>query len=346
MFHLLVMACTEAQLCAERWLPAFDSPAEATCAAADAGPWLAAHAMTTTGQRCVPTEALPAMSLDPVAPGVWVHRGADGTATPANAGRIANIGVVIGPRGAAVIDTGGSRAEAEALMAAVRRLTPLPVTAAILTHVHPDHSLGTGFFHEAGVPIIAHARLPEALAARQETYEVNYRATIGEAAWHGSSFAMPDRTVAAPEDLDIGGTTLRLLPQPTAHTDSDLMVWHADSGTLFAGDIAFRDVTPTLDGSLLGWLGVLGEDPAPALARVVPGHGPLATGWAEATGDTRGYLQALAQAVRAAIAANRPLSAAIPAITEALRPAEGRLADFDDTTRRDAAAAFKELEWE
>lgn len=347
MFHLLVMACTEGAVCAERWLPAADRPTEAACLAAAgavAPAWLTTHAMTARDQRCVPTEALPTLPLQPVAPGIWVHRGTDAAASPQNGGRIANLGVITGPSGTILIDTGGNRAEAEALMAAALRLSPQPVVAAIVTHVHPDHTLGTGLLHEAGVPILGHADLPAALAARRATYETAYATTIGAQAWHGSGFALPDRTFASRMTLTLGGRALTLLPEEVAHTDSDMTVLDGDTGTLFAGDLAFRGLTPTLDGAISGWRDVLGHPPQ--AGRVVPGHGPVAADWAEATAETRGYLDALAGAVLDAIADNLSLGQAVPVVVEALRGRFGTLADFDDTTRRNAAAAFKELEWE
>lgn len=349
MFHLIVLACTESGTCAERWLPQGDAPQVTVCEAgaqAVAQPWLAAHAMQGRGQRCVATDALPAAELTPLAPGVWVHHGAPGTAGPENGGRIANSAAIIGPRGVGVIDTGGTRAEAEALLAAIRRLTPLPVTTAVLTHAHPDHSLGAELFGEAGAQIIANANLPASLAARRQAWQDGYRTTLGEAAWHGSAFAAPDKLLAAPETIDFGGDTLTLTPQPTAHSDADMTAWHGTSGTLFAGDLLFRGTTPVLDGSISGWLKWLGTPPQPLPQHVVPGHGPIAASWTEGIAQTQGYLTALAGAVRGMIASGQSLGAAVPKVIAALRVSEGGLADFEPTTARNAATAFKELEWE
>ncbi|AXC50313.1 quinoprotein relay system zinc metallohydrolase 2 [Paracoccus suum] len=349
MFHLLVMACTVGGTCAERWLPQGDNAQIAACeagATAVASPWLAAHSMRGEGQRCAPTDTLPTLTLAPVASGVWVHLGAPGTASADNHGEIANSGVVTGPRGVAVIDPGGTRAEAEALLAAIRRLTPLPVTTVVLTHAHPDHSLGAELFHEAGAQVIANAALPASLAARRATWESGYRETLGEAAWHGSAFIAPDKLLAEGEAVGFGGDSLDLTPQPPGHSDADLTAWHGASRTLFTGDLLFRGTTPVLDGSIIGWLAWLGKAPEPPPDHVVPGHGPVAAGWVEGSAETRSYLEALAQTVRAAIAEGRSLSEAIPQVVEAMRPLAADLGDFDATTARDAASAFKELEWE
>ena len=349
MLHLLVMACTADAFCAERWLPAGDAGTRATCEAA-APPlmatWLSAHQLHERSFRCVPTKALPSATLEEVAPGVFVHRGAPGLADRINGGKIANLSVVIGPAGIAVIDPGGSRVEGEALLAAIRQRSPLPVTIAVVTHVHPDHSLGAEVFREAGARLLAHDRFADALAARLDTYDANYRDTIGPVAFHGARFAFPDQSIRVTTEVDFGGDRLRLMPERTAHTDNDLAVWHEASGTLFSGDLVFRGLTPVLDGSITGWLDWLNTDPAQPPVTLVSGHGPVAGGWIEGSEATRGYLEALASAVRRALADDLSMSEAVPQIFEALRPQGPDWDAFDETTRRNAAAAFKELEWE
>ena len=55
---------------------------------------------------------------------------------------------------------------------------------------------------------------------------------------------------------------------------------------------------------------------------------------------------ALAAAVRRAIAEDLSLSEAMPQVVAALAPLASGWSAFDETTRRNAAAAYKELEWE
>ena len=59
--------------------------------------------------------------INEVAPGVYVHFGANELMNAQNAGAIANIGFVVGSDAVAVIDTGGSIREGRALREAVQR---------------------------------------------------------------------------------------------------------------------------------------------------------------------------------------------------------------------------------
>lgn len=349
--HVLILtACLAADpsACADRLLPAAEAPDAAGCEARaqDIAPaWLAAHPdLTGQGWRCAPLAKAPALELSGLAPGLHVHRGADAQLSPENRGWIANLGVVIGEDRVAVIDPGGSRAQGEALYAAIRRLTDLPIEPVILTHMHPDHIAGAEVFAEAGAEIIADARLPEALDLRRDTWAESIPAQIGADAWTGTVLIGPTRTIAGPETLDLGGRTLELTPAPPAHTDSDLTVRDSATGALFTGDLVFRGLTPVVDGSLKGWLDWLSRphEGAP----VIPGHGPVAASFTEVSAAQQAYLAALRDAVRAALDAGQGLSAAVPAVGKAMATLVDGWADFPATTARNAAAAYAEMEWD
>lgn len=352
MFHLILSACLAAQpgACDDRLLPAGDAPTAEACqsgATAIARDWLARHPDLGDGggTRCVETASLPALPVQEIAPGVLMHQGAMDQLSPQNQGRIANSGFVIGDS-VAVIDSGGSRAEGEALYAAIRQVTDRPISHLILTHMHPDHILGAEVFAEAGVTITADARLPQAVALRATSWMSSIPRQIGARNFAGTRIAAVDHPVSAPETIRLGGRALRLVPVPPAHTDSDMVVLDQDSGTLFTGDLVFLGLTPSLDGSLGGWLDWLALPPDPAPARIVPGHGPVTALWADATTPARHYLTALRDATRQALSRGLALSTAIPAIVAAMRPVSEGWADFQAITARNAAAAFAELEWE
>ena len=126
-----------------------------------------------------------------LAPGVFVHMGEVAVPGPGNAGDTANLGFVVGEAAVAVIDAGGSRAVAERLYAAIRARTDLPIRWLVLTHMHPDHTLGASVFAEAGARVVGHARLADALANRAGTYEAALAREAGPAVAIGSEIVRP-----------------------------------------------------------------------------------------------------------------------------------------------------------
>lgn len=307
--------------------------------------WLADHPGLVGGDPdCAPLDDLPALPVEKVADGVHVHLGQTAQFENSPDGWIANLGFVVGQDSIAVIDAGSSRQQGQALFAAIRAVSDKPISHLIVTHMHPDHAFGTGVFAESGATVIGHARLGDALVSRGPVYLDNLTRLYGPAAMIGTQVVLPDVGVADGMALDLGGRILTLTAVGPAHSDNDLTVRDSATGTLFAGDLIFRDLTPIVDGSLPGWLDWTGAVQDAGL--IVPGHGPVAQGWQDAVSAQQGFLTALDRATRDSIDAGLPLSRAVPAIIRALQPFADLWASFPDSAARNATAAYKELEWQ
>lgn len=283
------------------------------------------------------------LAVTEVAPGVFVHQGLHEDFTPENAGGIANIGFVVGDAAVAVIDSGGSRQEGEALLAAIRERTPLPIAYVVNTHLHPDHVLGNAALVEGGTArVVGQAKLPGRLAEAGHFYLDNMRRLLGPA-FAGTEVVLPTITVADRMDLDLGGRRLSLRAWPTAHTDTDLTVLDEATRTLFAGDLVFMERLPVVDGSLTGWISVLDGLARIDAARVVPGHGPPSAPWPGGLDPERNYLIGLRDAVRAELAGNHTLEEAVRDVPV---PGGQRWLLAGQNHPRNVTASFTELEWE
>lgn len=287
------------------------------------------------------------LRVEQVAPGVYLHVGQHKDVEDGYDGDIANIGFIVGNDAVAVIDTGGSYAVGVALKEALRAITQLPVRYLINTHVHPDHVFGNAAFIDATSAeqrphIIAHARLPPALAARREGYLRTLQKQLGDAA-KGSVLIGPDRTVQDRLTLDLGGRKLTLTAWPAAHTDNDLTVFDAASGTLWTGDLLFIERTPALDGDIHGWLAATDTLQTMAAAIVIPGHGPLTRAKHPALARQHDYLSALLADVRAGVKRGAGMTATMATAAAAER---GRWQLFDAVNPRNVNYLYPRLEWE
>jgi quinoprotein relay system zinc metallohydrolase 2 len=275
-----------------------------------------------------------------VAAGVYVRPGKH--AVVFNGKAVANIGFIVGSRCVAVIDTGGSYAEGEALRCTIKSVTRQPVCFVINTHVHPDHVLGNLAFRESGVFYIGHAKLARAMALRGAVYLE--RATQGAGRPLGAEhIVLPDLSVIGQLRLDLGERMLQLVAHPTAHTDNDLSVYDEKTGTLWLSDLLFMEHIPVVDGSLKGWLSLLETLKNTPAQRVVPGHGPTQAAWPDAVSDTRRYLSTLLEETRKRMNSGDDLAEAQKTVAQGERE---RWRLFDDYHKRNVIAAYTELEWE
>jgi quinoprotein relay system zinc metallohydrolase 2 len=282
------------------------------------------------------------LSVEEVAPGIFVHFGVHELPDKKNQGAIANIGFIIGKRCVAVIDTGGNPGEGRALRLAIKESTTLPVCYVINTHVHPDHIYGNSAFKDPGVKFVGHKNLSRAMAMRGPYYIKKADEQLG-VKLSDKDFVPPDLIVSGHYQLDLGDRILMLTAHPTAHTDNDLSIYDVQSKTLWLSDLLFIDHIPVIDGSLKGWLQVLEQLQKRQAKLVIPGHGPVVTDWPKSMQPEKAYLQMLLEEIRTAIKQGVYLKDAVQSVGNS---AKGQWELFDQLHRKNVTTAYAELEWE
>ncbi|MDO8988920.1 MAG: quinoprotein relay system zinc metallohydrolase 2 [Sideroxyarcus sp.] len=285
-----------------------------------------------------------ALPVEKVAPGIYVHHGEHKDIDVGYGGDICNSSFVIGSKGVAVIDTGGSPKVGAQLREAIRKVTQLPILYVINTHGHPDHVLGNAAFKQDNPVFVGHEKLAGFMQLRKEAYLRNQPLWVGADA-AGSELIPPALAVAigAAQEIDLGGRSLRFAAYPIAHSPADLSVFDTASNTLWSGDLLYIERTPALDGDLKGWLEVIEQLRGMPSARVVPGHGPVSENPGAALDDEKRYLTLLLGDVRAAIKRGDSLE---HTIDTAVQPEQKKWVLFDVVNRRNIALVFPVLEWE
>ena len=240
-------------------------------------------------------QALPAAEADSgldvirVRPNFYMIAGAGG-----------NIAVQIGSDGVVLVDA-GREAASEAVLAALRKLTPLPVRYIINTGADADHVGGNGKLAQSGQTIftnvLGNADMAKAMTnggaasiMAHDSILQRMSAPTGKAsafpgeAWPTEAFYQKRKA------LRMNDEGIEVLYQASAHSGADSFVFFRGSDIVVAGDILDKTRFPVIDlangGSIQGEIDALNKlieltiAPVPFIYKgvgtyVIPGHGRL-----------------------------------------------------------------------
>jgi glyoxylase-like metal-dependent hydrolase (beta-lactamase superfamily II) len=280
----------------------------------------------------------------PVAEGVYAHVGDTGARSAENEGLNANIGLIVTPAGAVLIDSGATFDSARQIEEAAAKVTRQPIRWVINTGGQDHRWLGNGWFKARGTEIIAHANGRADMNDRGNDHLQALRAVLGKKA-DGTEPTLPTRFVDGPDErLELGGVVLELKHRGGAHTPGDTMVWLPQRGVLFTGDVVYVDrmlgVIPV--SNTKRWLDSFAVIEALQPRVLVPGHGRV-TDLAPAQADTQAYLRALRAHMKKAVDDSTDVSTAVRSFDT--RPFE-RLLNAAELMPGNASRTYLELERE
>ena len=191
------------------------------------------------------------------------------------AGATSNIAVQIGDDGIIVVDTGG-RETSEAVLAAIRALSDKPIRWIINTSADVEHTGGNETISKAGITVNGN---PAGIVGHENALARMSFEDRPVTEWPLNSFFESQR------DFYFNGEAVFLYHIPSAHTDSDLMVYFRGSDVLVTGDLFVTTHFPVIDleagGNVDGFIEGLNaalDITVPAFLQeggtyVIPGHG-------------------------------------------------------------------------
>jgi cyclase len=224
--------------------------------------------------------------LHEIADGIWAYLQPDGGWGWSNAG------LITGDGDSLLVDTLFDLRLTADMLEQMRATTPAAehIATVVNTHGNGDHCYGNALMGQS--EIIATARcaedmrqLPPATMAAllRSADSLGAAGQFARRIFSPFSFedvplALPTRTFEGELDLQVGGRTVSLMEVGPAHTDGDAVVWLADEGIVFTGDILFHGGHPIVwSGPVANWITACDRVLALRPTVVVPGHGPLAT---------------------------------------------------------------------
>src|SRR5262244_3759031 len=149
-----------------------------------------------------------------------------------------NCGIILTQEGVVLIDSGHNPTDSRAILAAVKKLTPLPVRFLIDTEPHPDHTTGH-FVFSAPAVVIAHEGATESMKGRErETPDrIQKMMTVSpemRAALEGYRFVPPQIEYKQKMTLNVGERTFELMYLKGVHSEADTAIWLPKERVLFS----------------------------------------------------------------------------------------------------------------
>jgi glyoxylase-like metal-dependent hydrolase (beta-lactamase superfamily II) len=198
----------------------------------------------------------------------------------ANQGFMNNPGMIIGADGVIVIDPGGTYQTGLEVIKEIKKITYKPIVAVFNTHVHGDHWLGNQAIIEKypDIKIYAHPDMIAQAKNGEGDRWISIMNSSTKGLSNGTIAAYPTNATTDKQVIHTGGETFKIHYNITgvAHTNTDIMIEHVNSGTLFLGDNDFInrfgrfDNTSDMHGNIKALEYAINLD----LDHYVPGHGP------------------------------------------------------------------------
>lgn len=208
-------------------------------------------------------------------------------------GQGGNITMQVGDDGILIVDTQFARMS-DAIIAAIREISDEPIRYIVNTHHHGDHIGGNGRLRRVGDTVIG-GNMPGAVPYAEgggaqvishENVLLRLTGAVGEQGveaelWPTNTFFNDEK------QMHLNGEGIRIIHQPKAHTDGDVIVFFRRSDVIAAGDFFRTTGWPRIDlaggGSYRGTIDALnnlvdlmipvyGQDGG---TLVIPGHGRL-----------------------------------------------------------------------
>ena len=208
---------------------------------------------------------------------VYVMHGPLEEPNPENLGFMNNPGFIESANGVIVIDPGSTMQVGQQVLAELKKVTSKPVLAVFNTHIHGDHWLGNQAIKSAfpDAKIYGHPKMIEKATGDEGLTWIELMSNLTKGLSKGTKVVAPTNAIEGGTSITIDGETFKIHHLSAAHTDTDIMVEHVGSKTIFLGDNGFNKRMGRFEesGDMHGNIKALKYVRDLKMTIYVPGHG-------------------------------------------------------------------------
>jgi len=195
-----------------------------------------------------------------------------------NRGFMNNPAVIESETGLILIDPGSSLLVGDKILEEVAKISTKPVLAVFNSHIHGDHWLGNQAVKRAypEIDIYAHAKTIAQSQASEGASWLQLMLQLTGDFSRGTEIVPANQPVKHDDRIIIDGEEFIIHSLLPSHTDTDIMIEHVGSRTIFMGDNCFNLRMGRYDNSssIIGTIAAMEYVAARNFDNVVPGHGP------------------------------------------------------------------------
>lgn len=196
-----------------------------------------------------------------------------------NEGFMNNPTIIEGENGLIIVDPGGNYNVGKKILVEIEKVSKKPILATINTHKHGDHWFANKALLEKypDLKIYAHPNMIKVVkdGGAQVWYDILER--LSKNLKGTKPFPFPNLEVIDGQTITVDGQSFKIHHPERAHTDTDIVIVHTNSETMFMGDNVMKGRLGGFDASsdIQGNIKLLEEiEKEKELKLYIPGHGP------------------------------------------------------------------------
>lgn len=208
---------------------------------------------------------------------VYIMHGPLEEPNPDNHGFMNNPGIIVSDNGLIVIDPGSAYPVGLEVIKEIEKVSTKPILAVFNTHIHGDHWLANQAIKEKypDAKIYGHPNMIEQANGDKGLIWVDMMERLTDGKTKGTKVVAAEFAVDNDNVIEVDGQKFKIHSFVPAHTNTDIMIEHINSNTLFLGDNGFYLRLGRFDdtASMMGNIKALEYATGLNMKMYVPGHG-------------------------------------------------------------------------